>query len=206
MYLSRIMLDAANRKVMEGFVRPSVFHGAVERSVGTERQRNLWRIDPFRDSYCLLLVTPVEPDLSGFAEQFGLWGELPETKNYDAFLGALKAGQRWRFRVKLNPIKCVDGKRCPVMNRDLKAWFSVKAEANGFEIRQDDFDICELRDYCFNKSGEAFARQSGMVRFKTATFEGILTVTEPDALRQALSFGIGKEKAYGCGLLTLARL
>ena len=38
-----------------------------------------------------------------------------------------------------------------------------------------------------------------------ATFEGVLEVTDPDALRRALTHGIGRGKAYGCGLMTLAR-
>lgn len=40
----------------------------------------------------------------------------------------------------------------------------------------------------------------------TATFEGRLRVTDPDALRRTLLAGIGPSKAYGCGLLTLAPL
>ena len=38
-----------------------------------------------------------------------------------------------------------------------------------------------------------------------ATFEGVLEVTDPDALRHGLVHGIGRGKAYGCGLMTLAR-
>ena len=38
-----------------------------------------------------------------------------------------------------------------------------------------------------------------------ATFEGVLEVTEPEALRRVLTHGIGRGKAYGCGLMTLAR-
>ena len=130
MFLSRVVLDAANRKVMEGLVRPSLFHGAVERSAGPERKRSLWRIDRFRGNYCMLLVTQDAPDLAVIADQFGLREAQPELKSYDAFLNNLEMDQRWQFRVKLNPVKCIDSKRCPVMNRDLKTWLSGKAEAN----------------------------------------------------------------------------
>jgi CRISPR system Cascade subunit CasE len=37
-----------------------------------------------------------------------------------------------------------------------------------------------------------------------ATYDGILTVTDPALLRRALCHGVGRAKAYGCGLLTLA--
>lgn len=42
------------------------------------------------------------------------------------------------------------------------------------------------------------------VRVVTATFDGVLEVTDAEALRHALTAGIGRAKAYGCGLLTLA--
>lgn len=40
----------------------------------------------------------------------------------------------------------------------------------------------------------------------TVTFDGRLEVTDPAALRRTLTQGIGKAKAYGCGLITLAPL
>ncbi|GAA2774561.1 type I-E CRISPR-associated protein Cas6/Cse3/CasE [Streptomyces lavendulae] len=36
-------------------------------------------------------------------------------------------------------------------------------------------------------------------------YEGTLTVTDPALLAQTLLAGIGSGKAYGCGMLTLAR-
>lgn len=39
-----------------------------------------------------------------------------------------------------------------------------------------------------------------------ATYVGALEVTDPDALRQTLCQGLGRARAYGCGLLTLAPL
>ena len=38
------------------------------------------------------------------------------------------------------------------------------------------------------------------------TFEGILEISDEEVFKQTLVDGIGREKAYGCGLLTLARL
>ncbi|GLZ28141.1 type I-E CRISPR-associated protein Cas6/Cse3/CasE [Lentzea sp. NBRC 105346] len=44
------------------------------------------------------------------------------------------------------------------------------------------------------------------VTMHAITFEGRLTITDPDKLRTAMLTGIGPTKAYGCGLLTLAPL
>jgi CRISPR system Cascade subunit CasE len=44
------------------------------------------------------------------------------------------------------------------------------------------------------------------VTMQAITFEGRMAVTDPDRLRAAMLAGIGPNKAYGCGLLTLAPL
>ncbi|MEU5242668.1 type I-E CRISPR-associated protein Cas6/Cse3/CasE [Streptomyces asoensis] len=53
-----------------------------------------------------------------------------------------------------------------------------------------------------------FSKHTGgpRVTVSTATFQGRLRVTDPDALRNALLTGIGPAKGYGQGLLTLAPL
>lgn len=48
--------------------------------------------------------------------------------------------------------------------------------------------------------------RSATVTMQAITFEGRLSVTDPDRLRTAMLTGIGPNKAYGCGLLTLAPL
>ncbi|MCW5250141.1 type I-E CRISPR-associated protein Cas6/Cse3/CasE [Streptomyces sp. SHP 1-2] len=42
------------------------------------------------------------------------------------------------------------------------------------------------------------------VRFTRATFDGRLRITDLTAFRRTLTQGVGKAKAYGCGLMTLA--
>nr|WP_223186704.1 type I-E CRISPR-associated protein Cas6/Cse3/CasE [Streptomyces sp. CBMA29] len=42
------------------------------------------------------------------------------------------------------------------------------------------------------------------VSLTSVTYDGRLTVTDPEALRRTLTQGLGKAKAYGCGLMTLA--
>ena len=52
----------------------------------------------------------------------------------------------------------------------------------------------------FKKNREEKSR----VKLLAVTYEGLLTVTDADAFRKALVNGIGREKAYGMGLLTVA--
>jgi CRISPR system Cascade subunit CasE len=41
---------------------------------------------------------------------------------------------------------------------------------------------------------------------QTATYDGRIQISAPDAARRALVEGAGRARAYGCGLLTLAPL
>jgi CRISPR system Cascade subunit CasE len=43
------------------------------------------------------------------------------------------------------------------------------------------------------------------VNLAVATFDGLLEVADADLLRRTLVSGLGPAKAYGCGLMTLAR-
>jgi CRISPR system Cascade subunit CasE len=44
----------------------------------------------------------------------------------------------------------------------------------------------------------------GRVSISHVTYQGVLDVTDAPALRRALTTGMGRAKAYGCGLMTLA--
>lgn len=52
------------------------------------------------------------------------------------------------------------------------------------------------------------SRASGknVIEFSEIDFEGVLTVTDPEKLCAALFKGIGKAKAYGCGLMMVRRV
>ncbi|MDQ0994744.1 type I-E CRISPR-associated protein Cas6/Cse3/CasE [Streptomyces sp. V3I7] len=65
--------------------------------------------------------------------------------------------------------------------------------------------VSDMRPLSFDKSrGHDGKRRGKPVTVVTVTFDGRLEVTDPTALRRALTQGIGRARAYGCGLLTLA--
>ncbi len=65
------------------------------------------------------------------------------------------------------------------------------------------FDVVHTtwKQFC-KKAGDT----KNKVTLRTATFEGELTVTDVEAFKKALVEGMGREKAYGCGLLTIIRV
>lgn len=71
-----------------------------------------------------------------------------------------------------------------------------------------ELTVRDQRALVFDKSRSTSARggRRAPVSLVTVTFDGCLEVTDPQLLRRTLTQGIGKAKAYGCGLLTLAPL
>lgn len=80
---------------------------------------------------------------------------------------------------------------------------SSRAQRNGFEVVSGESGIPNLvvsnsQKLVFSKGAKGKA-----ITLTRAQFDGVLRVTDADALRHALAFGIGHGKAFGCGLLTL---
>ncbi|MFD8731375.1 type I-E CRISPR-associated protein Cas6/Cse3/CasE [Streptomyces sp. NPDC059611] len=63
--------------------------------------------------------------------------------------------------------------------------------------------VRDERTLAFAKSRDTRSARH-QVKVVTVTYDGHLTVTDPQALRRTLTQGIGRAKAYGCGLMTLA--
>jgi CRISPR system CASCADE complex protein casE len=148
----------------------------------------------------------------------------------DAFLEQLEAGQRWGFRLCVNPTfrdsRQVNGRGqakvlAHVTQDQQTQWVLDRAARLGFKVVTSaeyggDLPVLENRgghrvdgaNLLINgvERGIAeFKRGSSRVTLALATFEGVLEVTDPDALRHGLVHGVGRGKAYGCGLMTLAR-
>jgi CRISPR system Cascade subunit CasE len=186
-----------------------MLHGAIESCIKGERQRNLWRVDSFEGRQYLLVLSAVKPDFSGLAEQFGYPDASPafEAKLYDGVLEKLEAGQQWHFRLCANPV--VSAKAGPARGKvhahvtveQQKHWLLSRAESNGFMVEEDAFDVVHSEWKKFRKR----AGSPEEVALRRVVFEGVLAVTDKEKFRNTLVCGIGRGKAYGCGLLTIAR-
>ncbi len=208
MYLSRLKLNTSLRKTMQAFAAPNLFHGAIESCETDERTRKLWRIDTLCGERYLLILSEKEIDFSSVGEQFG-YGREYECKNYDKLLERIETGSKWRFRLKANPViqsKQYSGNngRGKVLGHITEThqeeWLITRAEKNGFSLSEGDWLVTESRWYIFKKNKE----QKNKVKMISVTYEGVLTVTNCETFRKALVNGIGREKAFGMGLLTIA--
>lgn len=217
MYLTRFRINTARRGARRLLSSPQAMHAAVLAafadpvSGGGGRPRVLWRVDGTDHRRTLYLVSPTKPDLTHLVEETG-WPttEAWETRDYSDFLASLREGSRWAFRLTANPVH--DG-RLPhhkdtrrvghVTVEQQKQWLLARAARAGFRIATTAAGEPDL--IVHNRHTLSFRRGDARVTLRVVTFDGHLEVVDADALRTALTCGIGHAKAYGCGLLTLAR-
>ncbi|MDR1603971.1 MAG: type I-E CRISPR-associated protein Cas6/Cse3/CasE [Gracilibacteraceae bacterium] len=190
-------------------------HGILGKSQD-RTARDLWRFDELYGKQYLLVVSELETINSS------LLGDL-QSKPYDEFLRRLENNQQWHFRLTANPIisRWVEVKdkvtgerklkdtgepelkqqRFPLTIKEQPDWLSKRAANNGFELLSTK--IVRSDNIRFRK---LIKSKQEMVTVLASEFEGTLRITDVEALRAAMISGIGHAKAYGCGLLTLARL
>lgn len=230
MHLTRFRFNTARSGARRLLTSPQSMHAAVMSSFSgilpsEEGPRVLWRVDHnAKAEVFLYVVSPAAPDLAHLEEQAG-WPTTPtwRTFEYTPFLSRLAKGDTWAFRLTANPVRTIrrkDGEptkiTAHVTPRHQMGWLLKRQDAAGFRVvekppelrRLPEGDEHELivhdrRDRSFDK-GKQSDKRRGPVTLVTATFDGRLEITDPDALRRTLTTGLGRAKAYGCGLMTLA--
>lgn len=78
-----------------------------------------------------------------------------------------------------------------------------RAERCGFLLEDNEFQTVWSKWYNFSKKeGDKTAN----IRLLSVTFEGLLTIADAEKFKETLCKGIGREKAYGQGLMTIIRV
>lgn len=215
-YLTQMRINPARRGAARLMASPQAMHAAVLAGYALEDAgRVLWRIDHTnRHQVTLYVVGPHEPDFTHLVEQAG-WPttEAWRTTDYAPFLSRLQAGQVWRYRLTANPVRVeppAEGAKRGVVRPHVtvaqqEAWLRTKAADWGLEPlpeEQGGVVVQEKGREAFSKKGEEGGRRR--VTLARTTFVGVCQVTQADVLRASLVAGMGRAKAYGCGLMTLA--
>ncbi|MGK4584407.1 type I-E CRISPR-associated protein Cas6/Cse3/CasE [Kitasatospora sp. HPMI-4] len=231
MFLTRFRLNTARTGTRRLLSSPQRLHAAVMSSFAEPPgqpdggPRILWRVDHNSPAEVLLyLVSPQRPDLTHLVEQAG-WPATGgwQTFDYAPFLNGLTAGSTWSFRLTANPVHSIRRKEgeptkrtAHLTHRHQAQWLLGRQEKGGFSIIEKTPDrqllpqgdeheliVRDQRGLDFTKT-EQPGGPGRRVTLVTATYDGRLRVTDPDAFRRTLTAGLGKAKAYGCGLMTLA--
>ncbi|GHE45729.1 type I-E CRISPR-associated protein Cas6/Cse3/CasE [Streptosporangium violaceochromogenes] len=226
MHLTRFRFNTARVGARRLLSSPQTLHAAVMSSfaevpvITGDGGRVLWRVDRNGAAEtCLFMVSPDKPDLTHLVEQAG-WPTTGkwETYDYGPFLSRLAAGEQWAFRLTANPVHTARRKddeptklTAHVGLRHQRDWLLKRQENAGFRVvektperrlmPEDQYELV-VRDRRQLTFGKGEQRQP--VTLVTVTFDGRLEILDAEAFRRTLVRGIGKAKAYGCGLMTLA--
>lgn len=162
------------------------------------------------------LVSEREPE--------NLFGLEVQTKDYKP---VIKTGDVFSFVLRANPVvaKKREGKKRSVQHdvlMDAKkearrkgfseeeeyhhiqkkaiGWIENRSANGGFYIDAGKIGFEGYRQYSFSK------KNSERIKFSTVDYYGILRVKDPEVFQRSLFHGIGKKKAFGCGLLLIKPL
>jgi CRISPR system Cascade subunit CasE len=221
MHLSRLVLNPDDPRVRKDLASlyelhrtlANVFPGKRAENEGPNESRALlhgllFRLEPPSASSPVVLVQSVTvPDWSVLPRSYVLRVNGPKEVRL-----ALREGQHLRFRLVANPVRRVRvaGKE---NRRRLPLVFDRHPEKDGYldwlgrQAKEAGFVVLDVEDAPFRLAPKQhLGRQVSKSRLPHfgVRFEGVLRVTAPAKLVEAVRRGIGPAKAFGFGLLSLA--
>ena len=197
MILSRFELNLNCREARRDLSNPYEMHRSLSRLLSNSRC--LWRLE----DRSVLLLSESAPDWDNLDKTY--FQGRPSSRPYPVEKMMLD-GRRLQFRLLANPTKSIRegmgknsrGKRVQLVKEaDLMDWLSRQAARSGFAL--ESVTNSGNHDLRFRKK-----RGQSAVVLGTCLFEGVLRVQEADIFREALSQGLGRGKAFGLGLLSVA--
>lgn len=190
----------------------------------------LYRHNEEESAHSILVQSAVLPDWRQLDNESE--GSTAQMRTFDP--QKLQAGTRLRFFVRANPVVerkgysdktsrrivvgskldyvankiGVEVKKLDDREQRLTAWIERKGAEGGFAIERDELTrpllmIAPNHDYVIRRSRD---RKSDPMTFTGVDFEGILRITDAEAFAKTLQGGIGRGKAFGFGLVTVAKV
>lgn len=171
----------------------------------------------------LFVQSGIEPNWSFFQTDYAV---RIECKTVHEQYANIENGMRLLFRLQANPTKRVgksderaDEKFKPSDERKIRrrvelrtdeekiGWLKRKGEDAGFQLT----DV-RIKEAVENAVAHSLSKQFGQsgrddkkMTFGAVVFEGVLQVTDAEKFRESLRTGIGTGKAYGFGLMSIAK-
>lgn len=199
MYISKIDLDTKNLETTKAINNPGVFHSALERSFSGERQHPLWRIDKLGRNLTMIVISKDAPDFTEFLARFG--GQA-QTREYDKFLEkGFKNGDFLRFHAVANPTICHQGQRIPLNSKSTENQPYSAADWMKDRLEKHGVRVADCRVTAFDT--KSVSGKEKKFHYVQATYDGFVQVLDSQKLVELLSNGVGHEKAYGCGLVSV---
>ncbi|SNT19494.1 MULTISPECIES: type I-E CRISPR-associated protein Cas6/Cse3/CasE [unclassified Azospirillum] len=228
LYESRVVLEPRNLPALHSIMAPHARQGGqfAHKMIWTlfpdmpdARRPDLFLFHVEKEKPFTAIIRSRRPPVDGLG---GIW-RIEKIRPFDP---QLVAGQRLRFRLRAVAShwqpqpgakrgrredvvvaawrKLAEAERTPERLEETAQaacleWLARQGARCGFSFAPG---MVELRDYEWSSTPGKQRRRH--ISFGAVTYEGVLTVTEPVALRQALADGLGNGRAFGNGLMQIA--
>lgn len=206
MYLSKITLNFDHPGARRDLANPYEMHRTLARAFAPDHEaapaRFLWRLERGAShipSTVVLVQSAVRGNWSVLRGIPGYATEILGNKSVD--LDALiQPGEFYRFRLLANPTVMRAGRRYGlVREEDQLSWLARQGARHGFLVHA-----------CMRSASECLRIRQGEsgnhVVLRAALFEGVLQARSAELLRESLLKGLGHGKAFGLGMLSVAKV
>lgn len=211
MYLSRIRLDIGHSGVRHALRDcnelhrdlMSAFPQTQTEQAARQSEHLLFRLIECRSEISLLMVSDSMPDMARLSQR-GYILTPENVRDISALHDIFCEGLCLRFELLASPCKKVGFEG----TNSRRVFLKTEKERAEWLTRQGGkygFSICDMQEDAQQVSVEG--NKKGMrIRYEAVRFTGILEITDAEAFWYAYRQGIGPGKAYGLGMLTVARV
>jgi CRISPR system Cascade subunit CasE len=210
MYLSKIDLNPARAAVQRVIADSYLVHKLLYALFDEPNaERILFRVEAPEDSPPSVLFQSrlCAPDFQRLDLKLTDLLAMPQTKPFEPVFAE---GQMLSFRLLARPSKRIAakddgamGKRRTLKEDDEKLdWIRRQGDRGGFKVQGCDLSYMSFWDFRPVHKG---LTQQPVGPAGATRFDGVLQVADPDAFKKALEAGLGPQKGFGFGLLSLAR-
>ena len=200
MYLTKIDLERASRRIQFALADCQQLHRLVMGLFGTDRKSShvLYRLRDQDRALSLYLYSDGPIDQTRLLPGMYFAGE----RDLSDWLSQMEAGQIRGFDLLAAPTKKVptetgrnSQRRILRTEEERLAWLARKGKQNGFRLLQcQELENHQQRGYHKKDSG-------GPMYVTGYHYQGLLQITDSERFRHALQEGIGSGRAYGLGML-----
>lgn len=203
MYLTRLILDPRCAQARRDLADAYDMHRTLSRAFVTgdaeHPMRFLWRLERDTNPW-------THPTVLVQSRQAGQWNSIQSLPGYLQKPAESKTVDldrhvqvgAYRFRLMANPTVTRLGKRYGLVDEVAQLqWLQRQGARHGFAVKVGVVSAYDLL--------ESKRKPGANITVQQVCFDGVLEVQEPHSVRNVLLDGIGPAKAFGCGLLSLAR-
>lgn len=203
MHLTKLTLDPRSAQARRDLGDAYDMHRTLARAFVADENsvpvRFLWRLEAGSNAWAtpvVLVQSAAEADWSALQALPNYLQRPVESKRL-RLEEWVEGGGFYRFRLQANPTVTRQGKRYGLVGEDEQlAWLSRQGERHGFAV---EAALVTASDVLASRKGDS------RISVQRVCFEGRLQVRELASFGRALAQGVGPAKAFGCGLLSVAR-